>query len=240
VASFRRTHCYRSNDNGSIDRCQAPWHLLLCILAYSCETYSAHANLIPAYIVDAYGIRYSFTCLTNCPLSIQAALISSFQWLALPGQPTVAARLTPSLAKVACNARKDTTRLVLHVRFLRIGTSFQPNPSFDRAAVERRSLNSQCDEASPVCSGCRRSKLECSLSAPLLQDTTNSQSAPTRLNIDDLRLLYDWNAVSDTKFSDHNAKEAWRKQRGGEIELGLKFPYGTRPDPSWSHVTLRD
>lgn len=75
-------------------------------LAYCCETHSAHVNPISAYIVDAYGIRHSFTCLTNCPLSIQAARIqySSLQWWALPGQPTDAARLTPSLAKVAYNA----------------------------------------------------------------------------------------------------------------------------------------
>lgn len=46
---------------------------------------------------------------------------SSLQWWALPGQATDAARLTPSLAKVVFNARKDTTRFVLHVlvRFLR-------------------------------------------------------------------------------------------------------------------------
>jgi len=69
--------------------------------------------------------------------------------------------------------------------------------------------------------------LQCSLSAPLSQDpTTDSRSTLASLNIDDLRLLYDWNAVSDTKFSDHNAEEAWRKQRGGEIELDVKHPYG--------------
>jgi hypothetical protein len=44
--------------------------------------------------------------------------------------------------------------------------------------------------------------------------------------MDDLRLLHDWNAISDTKFADHNAEEAWRKQRGREIELGLAHPYG--------------
>jgi hypothetical protein len=85
----------------------------------------------------------------------------------------------------------------------------------------------QCDESFPICSGCKRSNLECSLSTPKDPvDPADSQTSLSHLNMDDLRLLHDWNTISDTKFCDHNAEETWRQQRGREIDLGLRHPYG--------------
>jgi hypothetical protein len=47
-----------------------------------------------------------------------------------------------------------------------------------------------------------------------------------RLNIEDLQLLHDWHMGNDTKFSDHEAEEQFRQDRGSEIDLGFKHPYG--------------
>lgn len=86
-----------------------------------------------------------------------------------------------------------------------------------------RSLSYQCDEIYPTCSNCKRLGSSCSLGCP--DSPTDSEVVEKQLNIEDLQLLHDWHMGSDTKFSDHNAEEEFRQQRGREIDLGFKHPY---------------
>ena len=228
VASFDRA-CYRYQSlNATHYPLRPPLHLPLCrlparVLKGQFRAHEACFMCRPTYIIHAYRIRQSLSRLTHRRLRTPKPLTTAVQWWALL-QPTDAVRLTPSLAKDVCSARGVTTRLVSHVRLLRVAARLQPDSPFDRATVGTYLLHFQCDETFPICSGCKRSNLECSLSTP--QDPADSQANLSRLNVDDLRLLHDWNAISDTKFADHNAEESWRKQRGREIELGLQHPYG--------------
>lgn len=89
----------------------------------------------------------------------------------------------------------------------------------------RRSLCFQCDEIYPTCSNCKRLDSICSLGSS--ESPTDSEVVEKKLNIDDLQLLHDWHMGSDTRFSDHTAEESFRQQRGREIEIGFKHPYGT-------------
>lgn len=84
-----------------------------------------------------------------------------------------------------------------------------------------RSLFAQCDEVYPICAHCQRLKLPCSLGAP--EPSPDPTTAEKQLNLDDLRLLYDWCKGDGTKFCDH--KEDDTSKRSVEIELGLKHPY---------------
>ena len=87
-----------------------------------------------------------------------------------------------------------------------------------------RSLCFQCDEVYPTCSNCKRLDSLCSLSSS--DSPTDSEVVENKLNIEDLQLLHDWHMGTDTRFSDHTAEESFRQQRGSEIELGFKHPYG--------------
>lgn len=79
-------------------------------------------------------------------------------------------------------------------------------------------------EVYPICSNCKRLGSSCSLSNPA--SPTDSEVVEKQLNLDDLQLLHDWGTGNDTKFSDHQAEELFRQQRGREIELGFQHPYG--------------
>jgi hypothetical protein len=87
-----------------------------------------------------------------------------------------------------------------------------------------RSLCFQCDEIYPTCSNCKRLDSSCSLSCS--DSPTDSEVVERQLNIEDLQLLHDWHMGNDTKFSDHEAEEQFRQDRGSEIDLGFKHPYG--------------
>jgi hypothetical protein len=82
----------------------------------------------------------------------------------------------------------------------------------------------QCDEIYPTCSNCKRLDSSCSLSCS--ESPTDSEVVERQLNIEDLQLLHDWHMGRDTKFSDHEAEERFRQDRGSEIDLGFKHPYG--------------
>lgn len=87
-----------------------------------------------------------------------------------------------------------------------------------------RSLCFQCDEIYPTCSNCKRLNSSCSLSAS--ESPTDCEVVERQLNIEDLQLLHDWHSGRDTKFSDHDAEESLRQNRGREIDLGFQHPYG--------------
>ncbi|GAB7328527.1 hypothetical protein MBLNU13_g00485t3 [Cladosporium sp. NU13] len=57
------------------------------------------------------------------------------------------------------------------------------------------------------------------------ESPTDSEAVERQLNIEDLQLLHDWHMGDATKFSDHNAEEAFRRERGREIDLGFQHPY---------------
>lgn len=81
----------------------------------------------------------------------------------------------------------------------------------------------------PTCSNCKRLETSCSLSTP--NSPTDSDIVEKQLNIEDLQLLNDWHmGKKDVAFSDHVAQESFREQRGREIELGFKHPYGKHSD----------
>jgi len=82
----------------------------------------------------------------------------------------------------------------------------------------------QCDEIYPICSNCKRLESSCSLSTP--NSPTDSEIVEKQLNIEDLQLLNDWHMGKKDRFSDHVAEDSFREQRGREIELGFKHPYG--------------
>lgn len=104
-----------------------------------------------------------------------------------------------------------------------------------------RLLCLQCDEIYPTCSNCKRLNSICSLSAS--ESPTDSEVVEKQLNIEDLQLLHDWHMGSVAKFSDHNAEEAFRQQRGREIDLGFKHPYGGSTsnyiDTPWTTIPPR-
>lgn len=87
-----------------------------------------------------------------------------------------------------------------------------------------RLLCYQCDEIYPTCSNCKRLDSTCSLSAS--ESPTDCEVVERQLNIEDLQLLHDWHMGSDLKFSDHQAEESFRRQRGREIDIGFQHPYG--------------
>jgi hypothetical protein len=83
----------------------------------------------------------------------------------------------------------------------------------------------QCDEIYPTCSNCKRLETSCSLSTP--NSPTDSDIVEKQLNIEDLQLLNDWHmGDKNLRFSDHIEEDSFREQRGREIELGFKHPYG--------------
>jgi len=84
----------------------------------------------------------------------------------------------------------------------------------------------QCDEIYPTCSNCKRLESSCSLSTP--DSPTDSDIVEKQLNIEDLQLLNDWHMGKKDRFSDHVAEDSFREQRGREIELGFKHPYGKK------------
>ena len=135
----------------------------------------------------------------------------------------VAARRIISLAMDAPSARRDTTRSAsscnLFLSVLYIANMF--SSIYQRLC---RSLCFKCDEIYPTCSNCKRLNSSCSLSAS--ESPADSEVVERQLNIEDLQLLHDWHMGDATKFSDHNAEEAFRRERGREVDLGFQHPYG--------------
>jgi hypothetical protein len=126
------------------------------------------------------------------------------------------------------SVRGDTTRLVftrvLPRKFTTVfGDLFASNLHSFRKLLG--SYHLQCDEIYPTCSNCKRLETSCSLSTP--NSPTDSDIVEKQLNIEDLQLLNDWHmGKKDTRFSDHIEEDSFREQRGREIELGFKHPYG--------------
>lgn len=89
--------------------------------------------------------------------------------------------------------------------------------------VIRRSLCFQCDEIYPTCTHCKRLGSDCSLNSS--ESSSDPEVVEKQLNIDDLRLLHSWCSGNGLKFSDHEAEESCRQERGREIELGFQHPY---------------
>lgn len=148
------------------------------------------------------------------------------QWLQAHQPPRVAivvARRITSPATDVCNVKRDITRSDPSSHYF-LFFSFITSMLGQGLHKLFRSLCFQCDEVYPICSHCKRLDSNCSLSNP--DSPTDSEVVERQLNLDDLKLLHNWGVGDDTKFSDHNAEESFRAQRGREIELGFQHPYG--------------